>query len=389
MKNPKTYDIIILGAGAAGLMCASKLPKHLSILLIDQNPNLGAKIKISGGGNCNISNENIAYEDFLGDREFLKPILERFTCKDILDFFDGVEFEKRKQNQYFCKYGSKQVIEFFRKTTAHCDFKLSTKCLHVSKSGKLFTCKCDKATFESKYFIVASGGLSYPKLGASSIGYDIATSFGHSISTLNPALVGFTVQKEEFWVKKLSGISLHVKVKVGEKEFFDDLLFSHKGFSGPAFLNASLFWKKGKISIDFMPKVSLKSCIKNQTKKQISSLLPLPKRFIKAFLEQVGMEDKAINRLTKEELQTLETIHNYTFSPAGTFGYTKAEVTRGGVKTEEINSQTYESKKLKNLFFIGEVLDITGRLGGYNFYFAFTSAMMLAYSFTCKEKHYL
>lgn len=385
MKREKTYDIIILGAGAAGLMCASKLPKHLSILLIDTNPAIGAKIKISGGGNCNIANENIAYGDFLGDEEFLKPLLESFTCKDILDFFVGVEFEKRKQNQYFCKYGSKQVIEFFHKATSHCDFKLSTKCLHVSKIGKLFTCKCAHTTFKSKYLIVASGGLSYPKLGASSIGYEIATHFGHSVGRLSPALVGFTVQKEEFWVKELSGISLHVKVKVGEKEFFDDLLFSHKGFSGPAILNASLFWQKGQVTIDFMPQKQILTCLKNKTKKQLSTTLPLPKRFIKAFLKQIQVEDKPLQNLTSKEIARLLAIHNYTFSPAGNFGYTRAEVTKGGILTHEINPKTYESKKQKNLFFIGEVLDITGRLGGYNFFFAFTSAMLLAKSFTCKE----
>lgn len=381
------YDVIIVGAGASGLMCASQLPKSLKILLIEANKNVGAKIKISGGGKCNITNENIHYNDFLGDKAFLKPTFKSFAWSDILNFFSEVEFEKRKKNQYFSKFGADKIIDILQKKVLHCDFSYQTRCLHVSKQNSIFTCKSDKGNFKSRYFVVASGGLSYPKLGASSIGYEIAKSFGHQVSVLNPALVGFTVQKEEFWAKKLSGISLHVKIKVDEKTFNDDLLFSHKGFSGPAVLNASLFWKKGSMSIDFLPKKHFLHYFKRESKKQISSLLPLPKRFIKEFLSVLEVVDKSVNKLTSEEIKCLEKLHNYTFAPAGNFGYTKAEVTRGGVSTDEINPQNYESKKTKNLFFLGEVLDITGRLGGYNFYFAFSSAMMMAKSFTCKENY--
>jgi predicted Rossmann fold flavoprotein len=201
-------------------------------------------------------------------------------------------------------------------------------------------------------------------------------SFGHTIIATAPALVGFTVQKEQFFFKELSGVSTEVIISVGKEKCRGGLLFAHKGISGPAVLDASLFWKKGKISIDFLPSFSWKSI--EGSKKQISSLLPLPKRVSKAFLLQLHLEDKAYDTLSEKEKKSLETLSAYSFAPAGSFGYSKAEVTRGGVFTDEVDAVTMMSDKEEGLYFIGEVLDVTGKLGGYNFQWAFSSAYACA-----------
>lgn len=226
--------------------------------------------------------------------------------------------------------------------------------------------------------VVASGGLSFKLLGASGIGYDIATHFGHNIAKTAPALVGFTVQKEQFFFKLLSGVSTNVCIKVGSHKCNGDLLFTHKGLSGPAVLDASLYWEKGKIEIDFLVDFSWKSV--RGSKKNITSLLPLPKRVTKAFLIELELKDKPYNMYSEYECEKLCTLGHYTFAPAGTFGYSKAEVTKGGVETFEVDSETMMSKKEEGLYFIGEVLDVTGRLGGYNFQWAFSSAYSCAKS---------
>lgn len=377
-NNLKMFDIIILGGGASGLMCGANLPKHLKILIIEAGEKVAQKIKISGGGNCNLTNEFVATSDFLGDEKFLENTLKSISFKDLLNYFNSVEFIKRKNNQYFTKNGSQEIIDILLKYTTHCKIKLSTKCQKVEKNGDIFKLICNRGKFESKVLIVASGGLSFPNLNSSDIGYKIAKNFLHEVNAPNPALVGFTVQKKDFWVKNLSGISLNVTIKILDKNFQDDLLFSHKGLSGPAILNASLFWKKGSFSINFLPNYDIIKLVKKDPKKLISSILPLPKRFTKEFLKAIDLEDKHIKFLTKIELESLKQIHNYTLSPAGTFGYKRAEVTKGGVDTKDINSTTYESNLVKNLYFIGEVLDITGRLGGFNLHFALSSALQMA-----------
>lgn len=219
--------------------------------------------------------------------------------------------------------------------------------------------------------------MSYATIGASSIGYEIAKSFGHSIVTPAPALVGLTVQKDQFWMKKLSGISFNAKLSVADKVLESDLLFTHKGISGPVVLSGSLYWQKGKISLDFLPNSDLKKLLDKKVKKQISSQIPLPKRFMTEFLESLHVEDNPVYKLTQDEIEKLQVLKHYEFAPAGNFGFTKAEVTKGGVNTDEVDALTFESKLQKDLYFIGEVLDVTGELGGYNFQWAFASAKSL------------
>lgn len=372
------YDIAIIGAGASGLMSASWLPDR-SIAIIDTNSKIGLKILASGGGKCNITNQNVTYKNYLEDKEFIEKALNNFTSKYLLEFLDKfkLEIEIKKYGQYFCKNSAKDLVSIFKKLTSHCHFFMSSKVLHV-EFGKSFIIKAQNRTIKAKKLVVASGGISFTNIGASPIGYEIAKSFGHTIKIPTPALVGLTVQKEQFWMKKLSGISFSAKLSVESKTLEGDLLFTHKGISGPVILNGSLYWKKGKIALDFLPNHNLKKLLDKKSKKQISSLLPIPKKFILEFLKSTHVEDKPIYKLRFNELEKLKLLKNYEFAPAGNFGFTKAEVTKGGVCTDEVDSRTFESKLQKNLYFIGEVLDVTGELGGYNFQWAFASGYGLS-----------
>ena len=370
-------DIIIIGGGASALMLASLLPKN-SATIIESNPKLGAKVLISGGGKCNITNRYMGCEYYVGKCAFVKPSLDLFSQKSLLHWLKQRKLIPvlRNEEHYFCKDSANEILDIFKKESKGQKFLLNEKVLEVSKRGEFFRVKTAKRTLNAKVVVLASGGLSFPKIGASSIGYEIAESFGHSVKKTAPGLVGFTVQKDQFFFKELSGLSTDVEIRVGEDKCKGALLFAHKGISGPAVLDASLFWERGKIEINFLSGFLLKSL--RSSKKQLSSLLPLPKRLTKAFLLQLGLDDKTGNTLTSEDLHTLETLCRYSFAPAGTFGYSKAEVTKGGVSTDEIDAETMQSKNVEGLFFIGEVLDVTGRLGGYNFQWAFSSAYSCA-----------
>jgi len=359
------YKTIILGAGASGLFLGSLLKKDY--LIIEHNSEIGKKIKISGGGKCNITNKFLSFKNYEGESDFIAKTFKKFDNKDLLRFLkkNNLEVFEKKKNQYFFE-SSNILVNFFKKSVKN--ILLNTEIIEI-KDNKVIT---SKGELIAKNIVVATGGLSFKKLGASDIGYKIAKNLGHTINTLKPALVGFTVQKQEEWFKKLSGISFLAEVKVGEYIYKDNILFSHRGITGPAILNSSLRWNKGKIKIDFLGGKNVFSYLKNPNK-QISTQLPLPKRFIKEFLHVLKIEDKRIKALTKLEKEKLKNFNNYEFAPAGTFGFEKAEVTKGGIVTKEID-EFMRSKIDKNVYFIGEVLDVTGELGGYNFQWAFSSA---------------
>ncbi|WP_258237377.1 BaiN/RdsA family NAD(P)/FAD-dependent oxidoreductase [Arcobacter sp. AHV-9/2010] len=370
-----------MGAGASGLMFASNLDKRKfkNICLIDSNDKIGQKIKVSGGAKCNITNEFVSENNYLGDRDFAKDILKRFSKDDLLRFLNKNQLypkinPKIVKGTYFCN-SSQDVIDMFNLLTTHIKKFLSTKVLDISYNN-FFTITTSRGSIEAKKVVVASGGLSYTSLGASTIAFDIAKKFNHKVVDLNPALVGFTVQKEQFWFKDLSGLSIFVNIFVEDKKIEGNLLFAHKGFSGPAVLSSSLYWKKGKIAIDFLPNIDIKKLLVGN--KNISTALPLPKRFTQEFLKSINLEDKPCSKLSKEELESLKILNKYSFAPAGNFGYTKAEVTKGGICTDEINHKTFESLKQKDLYFIGECLDLTGELGGFNFQIIFSQAYLCA-----------
>ncbi len=360
----------ILGAGAAGLFAALHLE---DAHIFEHNPKPAQKIKISGGGRCNVTNEELSAERYrAGDEAFVEQVFKRYDNEKLLDFLakKGCHPVLRKKGQYFCPHSSDELIQTFLKNLAH-PIHTNYEVERVEKIAGGFKIVGNQDVL-AKTVLIATGGLSYKKIGASGIGYEIAKSFGHEIAPLKPALVGLTVQKEQFWFKELSGISLKARVEVGKKRFYDDILFAHRGISGPAILNASLYWDKGPITIAFLERLP-----KLNSKKQISTLLPLPRRFVKAFLKSVGLEDKPGALLSKQELERLRMLCHYTFAPAGTFGYERAEVTKGGIMLGACD-EDLQSRLQPGLFFAGEVLDVTGELGGYNFQWAFSSAYVAA-----------
>ncbi|MDY0264063.1 MAG: aminoacetone oxidase family FAD-binding enzyme [Sulfurospirillum cavolei] len=378
----KIHDILFIGAGASALMAASQLQGR-DVALVDSNPKIGMKLLISGGGKCNLTNRFATAENYLGDAGFIAPILKAFDANSTLLFAKEhrLALEERAHGQMFCANSAKDLVSIFGRLTAFCTFYLQTNVLHVKKK-KHFVVQTNRGEIYAQKLVVASGGLSYASIGASDIGYTIAEHFGHTLITPSPALVGLTLQKEQFWMKELSGIAVPVVLHVEGKQFRENLLFAHKGISGPAVLSGSLYWKKGAICIDFLPGVkSMDSLFKAQRQKQISTALALPKRFTKAFLEALGLEDKTIAKLTPAERESVASLKAYTFAPAGNFGYTKAEVTRGGVSTLEIDDLTMQSRLCEGLYFLGEVVDVTGELGGFNFQWAFASAMRFVKNF--------
>jgi len=378
-KRVMIYDVIIVGAGASGLMCAAHLHPKQRVLLIDANDKIAQKIKISGGGKCNITNKYVTPQNYRGDKTFLKNILQRFSNHDLLAFLqkNGLVPVLRKGRFYFCKESSQELITILQRLTKKREFLLGCRVDSVEKKEDRFVVKSSKGIKEAKALIIASGGESYKSIGASDIALRVAKEFQINYTPFYPALVGMTLQKEQFWMKELSGISLDVAIDIASKHIEDSMLFTHRGISGPAVLNASLYWKKGGMKVDFLPQYSLEKLLEQSTKKFISSILPLPKRFSKAFLKHIGIKDKECGKLTKKEKELLGVLHCYTFAPAGNFGFSKAEVSLGGVHTMEL-FESFETKKVQNLYFIGESVDITGELGGYNFQWAFASGKVCA-----------
>ncbi len=379
-KRIKSHDLVILGAGASGLMLGTQLFERGfdDFVIIDHNAQSGMKIKVSGGGKCNVTNESVSEDNYLGEPGFVKAVLNRYTPAQLLDFLKhkGVFPKIRSLGQYFCKKSADEVIGALSSTLPPKALLLSQKILDVEKDTG-FTVKTDKMQIHCRHLVVATGSPAYPQVGGSDIGLKIASQLGHSYENFSSVLVGWTVQKDQFWMKELSGISTYVSIDVGHKKLYGDLLFAHKGISGPAVLSASLYWKKGLVKIDFLPKLSLKAVLKDRNK-QISTQVDLPRRLVKELLENIGIPDKAVKSLTPQEWEKLAMLKEYPMSPAGNFGLKKAEACRGGVLTAEIDAGSMQSKLHDNLYFIGEVVDVTGELGGYNFQWAFSSAIVCA-----------
>ncbi len=375
----KIYEIAIIGAGVSGLFFLANLKKKKNVVLIEHNNKIGAKILISGGGRCNFTNKNISSKDYLGDKKFFTSVYKNFINKDVVDFFNkrGLEYTLKNQNEYFCKNSSKDLLNILEKEIKGINLLLNHKTLDIKKNNDIFEIETSKGLIKSKKVIIATGGLSFPTLGATDTAFKIASYFGHKINRLSPALVGFTLQKEQSFFKSLSGVSINVEVKVENKIFKGNLLFTHKGISGPAILNTSLFWSKGKITIDFLVNFEIEKI--RDSNKELVSLLPIPKRVIKAFQNHLKLPSKPLKLYSNEEFERLKLLKNYSFAPAGTFGFSKAEVTKGGIDIREIDEFSMESKLVKNLFFLGEALDITGKVGGYNFQWCFSCA------FTCAK----
>ena len=413
-KICKIYDVLIIGAGAAGLFLAANL-RGKSVAILEKNATSGKKILASGGGRCNVTNRRIDASNYLGDANFVTNILKNLDFKDVLNFFGELKFNEQKQNQFFCESGAKDVLGVLLKrarqsgTQIFCGVcvKGARKILADENGQILEKLKSEQTEifeviaengdkFYAKNLVIASGGLSYKSLGASDIGYKIAQSFSICVATPAPALVGFTVQKDEFWFKNLSGVCFPAEISVVcasknaanrelkmPRKFAGDILFTHKGISGPAVLNASLFWQKGLIAINFCPNFSIETAKKS--KKQLSTVLPLPRRFALEFLRAAELRDKPYGEYKADEVAKILRLFAYEFAPAGTFGFERAEVTKGGVDTDALNANCGYNDA-HGLYFIGEVLNVTGMLGGYNLQFAFACAANLAKRLNAEQR---
>jgi len=378
------YDAIIIGAGAAGLFCAANIKPDKKVLVLEKNKKVGLKIQISGGGRSNFTNLSVKSSDFVSKNiHYSKSALSQYSSTDFIDLVrdNKIEFYEKKLGQLFCKKNSLEIIKMLLKMNKQRATQIETEVevRSCTKKENFFEIKTDKETYTTQKVVVASGGLSFPNLGVSDIGYRIAKKFDMCLEDTQPSLVPFLYSG----YKDLSGIALPVKISVNKVKIEDDFLFTHRGFSGPAILKISLYWNQGdEIKIDFLPKIKLQDQLlklkKSKPNLKIKKILKefLPERFVDHWLRD---SDKTLQEISIKELGKIsENINFWTFIPEGTEGYKKAEVTRGGVSTKDLDSKSMESKKMKGLYFIGEVVDVTGLLGGYNFQWAWSGAYSCA-----------
>ena len=364
------FDAIIIGAGAAGLFCAMEAGRR------------GRKIIISGGGRCNFTNRKVTAENFVSrNPHFCKSALARYTPQDFIELVKRhhIEFYEKKLGQLFCRESSRQIVEMLLAECQQSRVEIRTSCAvkSVSKNDS-FEVETSQGNFTAESLIIATGGLSFPKIGATDFGYRIARQFDLKIVETRPALVALVAANSPSSFKKLAGVSLEASVSFGKQSFRENILFTHRGLSGPAILQISNYWQKNKsVSIDLSPSADVSELLENncENRQNLDNFLSriLPNRFAEIFtVEQFS--NKPVNQFGKiEREQIASKLNDWQIEFSGTEGYDKAEVTLGGVSTDELSSQTMECKRVKNLYFIGEVLDITGWLGGYNFQWAWSS----------------
>lgn len=378
----QSADIAIIGAGAAGMMAAHFCALDgKKVIILEHNDRVGRKILISGGGRCNFTNIHSGPDDFVSENpHFCKSALSRFTPYDFIDLIEKhqIQYHEKKLGQLFCNKSAKEINSMLLNLIdkKNISLELGAKNLQVKDCLEGFVISNKELEVECSSLIIATGGLSIPPIGATDFGHKLAKSYGHKIIPATPALVPFTYNGFE----KLSGISTIAKLRCGHDSITEDVLFTHKGLSGPAVLKTSLYWQANSpIEINWLPDNQIKSVLEDTPgKTKISSLLKkfFATKLVGFFLEKINInENTNLSDLNKDDITALElVIHSMQLIPNGTEGFRKAEVTRGGVDTKQISSKTMESNLKPGLYFIGEVLDVTGQLGGHNFQWAWASA---------------
>ncbi|SFN85838.1 NAD(P)/FAD-dependent oxidoreductase [Nitrosospira briensis] len=384
-------DVIVIGAGAAGMMCAIEAGKRgRSVLLLDHASKLAEKIRISGGGRCNFTNRHSRPEHFLSHNpHFCRSALARFTPQDFIALVEkhGIRYHEKKLGQLFCDESSQQIIELLRHEceAAGVTWQMPCRVNNVSRAnagGGRFMLETDRGTLSAETLVIATGGLSIPQIGASSFGYRIAEQFKLSVTPVRPALVPLIFGSEHpAGFSTLSGISIDAVVSCNGGRFRENLLITHRGLSGPAILQISSYWRPGiLLHIDLLPDIDAASWLSDHRhgSARLPSLLAqhLPRRFAEAWTQAIVGERSEVpmNRYSHKDLEQIATqLHDWKIIPDGTAGYKKAEVTLGGIDTRELSSKTMEAKKVPGLYFIGEVIDVTGHLGGFNFQWAWAS----------------
>lgn len=378
-------DVIVIGGGAAGLFCALTAgQRRRSVLVLEHAEKVGKKILISGGGRCNFTNLHTAPENFISrNPNFHKSALARYTPQDFLELVRNhrIAYHEKKLGQLFCDDSAQQIVGMLLEECRRAKVEIRVNCQvqSVDKPGDSFFVETNQGRFESDALVVATGGLSIPKMGATDFGHRLARQFGLKVTQTKPALVPFTLAESDRTVlSPLSGISVDALVKFGKRQFRENILVTHQGLSGPAILQISSHWNSGEaIEIDLLPEVNAEEFLLSErdSSKELKTLLGQvwPQRFAQAWAAMNG-ESKPIRQYSNKELRAVaERIHHWRITPNGTEGYRKAEVTVGGVETDELSSKTLEARRVPGLFFIGEVVDVTGHLGGFNFQWAWAS----------------
>lgn len=379
-------DIIVIGAGASGMMCAIESGKRgRLVIVLDHADMIGKKIRISGGGSCNFTNTGVSHKNYISNNpHFCKSALSRFSPHNFIAMLEkhGIKYEERDHGQLFCMKSSEEIIRMLERESNSAGVNIILDC-HITnvKKEESFIVSTDQGIFKSGSLVIATGGLSYPRTGASGIGYDIARQFGIKVTELKPALVPFVFSRKDLELfGELSGISIDCTIRCNRTEFQGSILFTHRGLSGPAVLQISSYWNKNDtITIDLLPGIDiLRIFIERQingSKTNMHNLLSeyLPSRLANIWCS-LNMQSKPVNQYNEKELKTIaHKIHNWEIKPNTTEGFKTAEVTLGGIDTGELSSKTMESKKVRGLYFTGEVIDVTGQLGGYNLQWAWSS----------------
>lgn len=399
LENQQAYDVVVIGAGAAGMMCAAVAGQRgKKVLIIDHASKLAEKIRISGGGRCNFTNLHAGPANFLSENpHFCKSALSRYSPQDFLTMVKRykIAFHEKHKGQLFCDDSAEEIIRMLK---AECDlgkvsWRMPCKVLGVESSDAGFVINTEQDEIHAQSVVIATGGLSIPKIGATDFSYKVAQHFNLKMVAPSPALVPLTFDAASWEAfVPLSGISLEVDIETGEKKykivFREDLLFTHRGLSGPAVLQISSYWQSGQaIRVNLLPEIDVAQDLidaKMSSKKNLANYLSayLPARLVDGLLLAHGFAgDLRMADMQDKRLKLLgDKINRWELIPSGSEGYKKAEVTRGGVDTKELSQQSMMASKVPGLYFIGEAVDVTGWLGGYNFQWAWASGFVAGQS---------
>jgi hypothetical protein len=376
------FDVVAIGAGAAGLFCAGVAARRgQRVLVLDHGDEPGRKIMISGGGRCNFTNTKVGAENFISaNPHFCKSALAGFTPRDFIALVEryGIAYHEKTLGQLFCDGSARQILGMLLDLCAGAELRLGTVVHEVSHDGA-FALETSRGRVTARNLVIATGGLSIPKLGATGFAYEVAKKFGHSVVPPRPALVPLTFSPQDVsWMQALAGVSAPVRISAGKRHFEENLLFTHRGLSGPAVLQISSYLTPGAaFEVDFCPGMRAEDALLDAKARRPKAALKtvlaehLPARLAAHF---AGSEARNMADLPGKFLRTLGgQLNRLVLTPTGSEGFAKAEVTAGGVDTSDLASKTCESRKVPGLFFIGEAVDVTGWLGGYNFQWAWAS----------------
>jgi predicted Rossmann fold flavoprotein len=382
--DPIKKDVIIIGAGASGIFCAIECGRRgRSVLVLDHADRICSKVLISGGGRCNFTNLNVTADHYLsGNPPFCRSALARFTPQDMLALLKKhkIAYSEKEAGQLFCIKSSREIVTMLKNECSRVDVEIQLNCqvANVQKKGD-FIVSSDQGVLLSDCLVIATGGRSYQNIGATGFGYGIARQFGLEITELKPGLVPFVFSRDDQKIfRALAGISITAMVGCEGKEFRGNILFTHRGLSGPAALQASSYWKTGaSVLIDLLPDSDINAILVAERRSRIELKTFLARWFPKRFADtwcDLFAPSKPIILYSDKDLRSIEArLHTWEINPQATEGYHNAEVTVGGVDTASISSKTMEARTTPGLYFIGEVLDVTGNLGGYNLHWAWAS----------------